>query len=191
MHPRTIFASACLVAAMLSAQPSRADGSWGCKVILCLASPDSPTQYGECVPPIHKLYSELAKGNPFPTCDDVSEAGITTNRWTDPQEECPAGDVEEVVQVTDDRGHDSRVRMCKSPNPIGDVVRSYCGRNCGDQDRYRIVSGPQTGQSFTLPGAPYKVEGSRAWSFRAAPRADRRNVMALIQDGQEITRFRY
>jgi hypothetical protein len=49
---------------------ARAD-DWGCQVILCLSNPGGSTQYAECQPPIHKLWSELAKGHSFPTCSGV------------------------------------------------------------------------------------------------------------------------
>ncbi|MDS0862197.1 hypothetical protein NUV25_31275 [Burkholderia pseudomultivorans] len=47
---------------------ARAD-DWGCQVLLCLSNPGGPEQYGECVPPIEKLWSALRHGDPFPTCD--------------------------------------------------------------------------------------------------------------------------
>lgn len=43
-------------------------GDWACEVVLCLASPNSPTEFAECVPTIEKLYKELAKGASFPRC---------------------------------------------------------------------------------------------------------------------------
>lgn len=42
---------------------------WGCQVILCLSNPGGPEQYGECVPPIEKLWRALRHGEPFPACD--------------------------------------------------------------------------------------------------------------------------
>lgn len=42
---------------------------WGCQVTLCLSNPGGPEQYGECVPPIEKLWRALRHGDPFPTCD--------------------------------------------------------------------------------------------------------------------------
>ncbi|EIF29035.1 hypothetical protein BCh11DRAFT_04467 [Burkholderia sp. Ch1-1] len=42
---------------------------WGCQVILCLSNPGGPEQYGECVPPIERLWAALRHGDPFPTCD--------------------------------------------------------------------------------------------------------------------------
>ena len=48
---------------------------WGCQVVLCLATPGSPTTYAECVPPITKLWNVLAMGGSFPTCTGV---GIRT-----------------------------------------------------------------------------------------------------------------
>lgn len=55
-------------------QPAHAS-DWGCQVVLCLATPGSPTTYTECVPPITKLWQELASGRGFPTCTGV---GIRT-----------------------------------------------------------------------------------------------------------------
>jgi len=55
------------------AGPEQAHASdWGCQVILCLATPGSPTKYAECVPPILKLWRSLS----FPTC---SEGGVATS----------------------------------------------------------------------------------------------------------------
>lgn len=56
-------------------QPARAS-SWGCQVVLCLATPGSPTTYPQCVPPITRLWRVLAMGGSFPTC---SEGGVNTH----------------------------------------------------------------------------------------------------------------
>ena len=40
-------------------------------MVLCLATPGSPTTYAECVPPITKLWQALALGQGFPLCDAV------------------------------------------------------------------------------------------------------------------------
>jgi hypothetical protein len=42
---------------------------WACEVVLCLANPQGATAVSECVPPIRKLWRELAKGHAFPTCN--------------------------------------------------------------------------------------------------------------------------
>lgn len=55
-------------------QPAFAS-DWGCQVVLCLATPGSPTTYAECVPPVTKLWNVLAMGGSFPTCTGV---GIRT-----------------------------------------------------------------------------------------------------------------
>ncbi|RDK01134.1 hypothetical protein [Paraburkholderia lacunae] len=47
---------------------ARAD-DWDCQLILCLSNPGGPEQYGECVPPIERLWAALRHGDPFPTCD--------------------------------------------------------------------------------------------------------------------------
>lgn len=71
------------------ATPVAQAGEYGCKVILCLANPAGPKAASDCVPPINQLYHDLAKGKPFPTCD---EAGPGTRvsfetTWAD----CPQG----------------------------------------------------------------------------------------------------
>jgi hypothetical protein len=43
---------------------------FGCEVLLCLSNPGGPTQYAACVPPITKLWQELAIGRSFPICSD-------------------------------------------------------------------------------------------------------------------------
>lgn len=70
---------AMLVASLIAvaaAQPARAS-DWGCQVVLCLATPGSPTTYAQCVPPITKLWQHLAVGGVFPTCVGV---GIRTRQ---------------------------------------------------------------------------------------------------------------
>lgn len=56
-------------------QPAYAS-DWGCQVVLCLATPGSPTQYAECVAPITELWTVLATGGSFPTC---TEGGVGTS----------------------------------------------------------------------------------------------------------------
>lgn len=61
---------------------------WGCQVVLCLSNPGGPTQFKECVKPIEKLWESLAKGKPFPTCE---EGGISMSKiGYEPYEACPA-----------------------------------------------------------------------------------------------------
>ncbi|KRB78795.1 MULTISPECIES: hypothetical protein [unclassified Sphingomonas] len=62
--------------ALTAPQPAFAS-DWGCQVILCLATPGSPTTYAACVPPITKLWNVLALGGSFPSCTGV---GIRTKK---------------------------------------------------------------------------------------------------------------
>jgi len=62
--------------AVSAPQPALAS-DWGCQVVLCLATPGSPTTYAECVPPITKLWNVLALGGSFPTCTGI---GIQTKK---------------------------------------------------------------------------------------------------------------
>lgn len=52
---------------------------FGCQVLLCLANPGGPTQYEACVPPITKLWEQLAIGRPFPTCTEGGVSGTKTH----------------------------------------------------------------------------------------------------------------
>ncbi|MDR8105040.1 hypothetical protein KPB04_25265 [Burkholderia cenocepacia] len=65
--PRS-FAFAILVVAPLFGPGLAYADDWGCQVILCLSNPGGPEQYGECVPPIERLWRALRHGDPFPTC---------------------------------------------------------------------------------------------------------------------------
>ncbi len=66
---------------------------WGCEVLLCLANPNGPTAVEECVPPIERLWHELARGHAFPTCAMASgpngrSHALSTRRYYD---RCPDG----------------------------------------------------------------------------------------------------
>jgi len=68
----------CTAGFITVAAPGPAYASdWGCQVVLCLATPGSPTRYAECVSPITKLWNVLAMGGSFPTCTGV---GIKTTK---------------------------------------------------------------------------------------------------------------
>lgn len=53
---------------------------FGCKVLLCLASPGGPMQYEECRPTIRKLYNRLYNRKPFPKCDMESGSGVNVEQ---------------------------------------------------------------------------------------------------------------
>lgn len=63
-----LHAIAVAAALLAPAAPAHADG-WGCQVLICLSDPRGPETEGACVPPIERLWDELSKGHPFPTCD--------------------------------------------------------------------------------------------------------------------------
>lgn len=79
----SIVLAACLGTAIMAPGVARAD-DWGCQVILCLSNPGGPEQYGECVPPIGRLWAALRHGDPFPTCDfraGGSQGTSAANVW--------------------------------------------------------------------------------------------------------------
>jgi hypothetical protein len=68
---RALFCAFVLLSSYcISSSKARAD-DWGCQVLLCLSNPGGPTQFAECVPPIQRLWGELARGRAFPTCSGV------------------------------------------------------------------------------------------------------------------------
>ncbi|PYE17253.1 hypothetical protein [Paraburkholderia silvatlantica] len=76
-------AAACLATSVMAPGVARAD-DWGCQVILCLSNPGGPEQYGECVPPIERLWAALRHGDPFPTCEfgaGGSQGTSAANIW--------------------------------------------------------------------------------------------------------------
>jgi len=93
-------------------------GDWGCEVILCISNPGGPTQYAECEPPIHKLWSELAKGHSFPTCNGV---GFRTSEPGYEPYYCDKG-----YRLTRSYGERGEVVACVSTSPeIVDHSRCY------------------------------------------------------------------
>ena len=66
---------------------------WGCEVLLCLANPNGPTAVAQCVPPIQRLWRELARGRAFPSCAMAS--GPNGRSYAQPAsshyDRCPAG----------------------------------------------------------------------------------------------------
>ncbi|MEP7453347.1 hypothetical protein [Phyllobacterium sp. SB3] len=68
----SLLLATCSITPLYLAPVVKAQASdWGCQVILCLSNPGGPTQYGQCRPPIQKLWRELARGHAFPTCSGV------------------------------------------------------------------------------------------------------------------------
>lgn len=93
MRLTTILPLAAFLIGLFPAAESRAD-DWPCTVALCLANPKGPTELTECVPPIRKLFKELARGHAFPHCD-MNGGGQTSGNSTrnDPTSarNCPPG----------------------------------------------------------------------------------------------------
>ena len=74
------------VAASGNAQSSQ----YGCTVLLCLSNPAGPTAVAECVPPIRQLWRDLARGRPFPTCEEANGSALA-GLVTEPYDPCPTG----------------------------------------------------------------------------------------------------
>ena len=66
-HRNSVYISGLL--ALWGVSPPVLADDWGCQVLLCLADPRGPETESACVPPIEKLWTALAHGKSFPTCD--------------------------------------------------------------------------------------------------------------------------
>lgn len=94
MKPILLMLGAVLVA---SSGLARANDH-GCTVLLCLANPAGPMAVSECVPPIRKLYRDLARGKAFPTCAMASAPGTPAGKsWAQHgvsyYDQCPTGTI--------------------------------------------------------------------------------------------------
>lgn len=58
---------------------------WVCEIVLCLANPGGPTEHAECVAPIDKMKSELAKGHSIPKCQ---MGGAEDNNYAEHRGNC-------------------------------------------------------------------------------------------------------
>jgi hypothetical protein len=149
-----------LVAATLMPPPAAAqEASFGCQVLLCAAS-RNPSWKGVpfCVPVMHRLFRDLRRGAPWPSCPegDVGPPGY------EPFEACPANAVPASQGRSDDGG-------LKLGDPSGDLcaVRIEALRSCrlqhGDcQARYELSPRPRRAEPWFVDiGTP---EGtSRFW----------------------------
>lgn len=120
--------AAAVAAAPMTAAPTPAAASqWGCEVLLCLASPESPTQYAECVPPITRLWRHLAAGGSFPSCDFVDAGAVDVRRGVERYLPCEDG----FVFDRDDGRDGTGVAQCRS------TTQSQVGRDHVGYESYR------------------------------------------------------
>lgn len=78
-----------ILATLALALPSVGSASeFGCQVFLCLGSKG---KVSECDPILNKLYKSLAKGKPWPTCEEAEESGGQLVRGVEYYEPCAAG----------------------------------------------------------------------------------------------------
>ena len=68
--------------------PTPAHAVDGCLVLLCLAAP-SWRAIPQCVPPVQQLFSDLARGKPFPTCSMSGAGNCANHAWSSAPAFCP------------------------------------------------------------------------------------------------------
>jgi hypothetical protein len=81
--PARLLACAALAG---STMPARAVD--GCQVLLCFAAP-SWRSIPQCVPPIHQVLRDLARGRPFPVCTMAGNGNSAANDWAVAPGYCP------------------------------------------------------------------------------------------------------
>lgn len=146
----------------------------GCQVLLCLSNPGGATQYAACVPPITKLYEDLAKGKPFPIC--TGGGGVETSAPVYDPYSCSAGFVLDTY---------NNKAYCRSPS------------------RTRSVDCPESGEdTSSLPfGGPKDVTDSdtpvgrricRDFEYSTVQRNEKPNYMDVkISATGNTVRIRY
>jgi hypothetical protein len=109
--------AASLCAAALIVPAKAQDASFGCKVLLCTAA-SAPGWSGipYCVPAMQQLFSNLAKGQGWPTCPEGNAGSV----GYDPLDDCPqattAADRQEVS--TSDNGMGIAYRYAANPSGL-------------------------------------------------------------------------
>lgn len=101
--------------------PARAqDASFGCKVLLCAAAA-APSWSGipYCVPVMQQLFTQLAKGDAWPTCAQGDASPVGYQRY----EACPPATIPIAVNQANSTGRGGETATAYSESPNG----SECG----------------------------------------------------------------
>lgn len=109
MTPRKSIVPIIVILAAATGQAAHAD-QYGCTVALCMGNPAGPKAAGgDCPPAIDRLYRDLRRGKPFPTCQSAGNPAAVTGYYAGPVTEwfadCPPGltAVEGLVMQAMDR----------------------------------------------------------------------------------------
>ncbi|MBX5133263.1 hypothetical protein HJB80_11410 [Rhizobium lentis] len=125
---KSLLAICCMTPSYLISGSKAQAEVWGCQVILCLSNPGGPTQFGECRPPIQKLWRELARGHSFPTCSGV---GFHSSRPGYEPYYCDAG---YRLRGGDGSGGGQVTCVATSPQPVSNALCSQDADNFGTHD---------------------------------------------------------
>jgi hypothetical protein len=79
-------AAAVLIAGLTQSPPTHAVD--GCQVLLCFAAPNWRS-IPQCIPPIHAVLRDLARGRAFPTCGMGGAGNSASHEWSVPPAFCP------------------------------------------------------------------------------------------------------
>lgn len=120
--PRKSLLAAALLTGSVSTPAAASD--WGCEVLLCLASPGSPTQYAACVAPITRLWRHLAALRPFPRCAFAGPGDVSLG--IDLWESCPPGTVEVRRRLQAEFvGQGIQPRRCAQPRTLNCLANRH------------------------------------------------------------------
>lgn len=121
-----LFLPAIIGSLAMFSQDARAS-EWGCKVLLCLSSPEGPKQK-ECKPPLEKLWKHLRDGGSMPSCDEDKSSSLK-RVFGNPYPVCPKGLTETTGWVAIVGG--------KEWNAAGPVEYPSSGDSGGTDTAYR------------------------------------------------------
>lgn len=168
-------------------QEAMAD-DWGCQVLLCLSDARGATTESECRPPIEKLWKQLRRGKPFPTCvmagNPATGTGSYAKQGFDYFDPCPPGT----------RAVTGYVAVVPAPGrkPVEQHARSGAIAE-GDYAPEPIACAGNAVGSYVVGGGGDSGEGKRVtmydrieWQQPKGP-----NVIDVYIDGQMYKRVRY
>lgn len=117
----------------------------GCTVLLCLAAPFNPTKIPECASALAKLFVDLLKFKPFPSCLMASGSNSFAKQTTTYYLLCPDG----LTELGSGRLAMLGVRVPDNPAEWGPRQQLFVGIGSGDDIR--------PGEDSSTGGLPMKV----------------------------------
>ncbi|WFU07125.1 hypothetical protein QA648_35045 (plasmid) [Rhizobium sp. CB3171] len=136
--------------AALSTEPVYAD-DFGCKVLLCILNPEGWASVSECVPPVERAFSLVARGHPWPQCPEAGSSGRIGYEKYMP---CPDGTV--AATATNEWNGSSNSAHSEIVYKA-DKDGAFCARPLGTSTSYGSQWGSNSGARLSPTAIPREV----------------------------------